>query len=292
MIKVRGKEHDISTIFDGSHGVTLMQAYARIGTVSYLNAMPLLLPLEKKTLHSKYDFIIKKAPPARLAKLIHTAEIDVALLSVVEPMKERRHRIIDGMCICSNGPTLSVQIFHKGDPSQIKTLGLDYESKTSNILAQVILHERYGIRPENVIVRDPNEKTLDDVDAFVAIGDKTFNLLLNTDMPHIDMGEAWKEITGLPVVYAVWVMAPHFKDRDIIDVLRRSTTMGLQMLDEVIPRISRTRDLPMDLLTNYFHKNVNYNLGVEEKKGIAKLFQLGADMEILPPVRKLEYYYG
>lgn len=292
MIDVRGKERNMSTIFDGSHGVASMQALARIGTVSYLNALPLLLPLEKKVLHTKYEFVITKAPPARLAKLIHTAGLDVALLSVVEPMKEKRHRIISGMCICSDGPTLSVQIFHKGDPSKIKVLGLDIESKTSNILAQIILHERYGILPETVMVRDPNEKTLDDMDAFVSIGDKTFNLLLKTDMEHIDLGEAWKEITGLPVVFAVWVMAPHFKDRDIIDVLRRSTTMGLQMLDEVIPRIARTRDLPMDMLTNYFHKNVHYNLGVEEKKGIAKFFELGAAIEILPPARKLEYYFG
>ena len=289
---MRGKEYNISTICDGSLGVALMHAVARIGTVPYLNAMPLTLPLEKKSLHSKYTFLITKAPPARLAKLIHTASLDVALLSAVEPMKEKRHRIISGMCICSNGPTLSVQIFHKGDPSKIKRLGLDMESKTSNILGQIVLHEKYGIRPETVMVRDPNEKTLDEMDAFVSIGDKTFNLLFKTDMEHIDLGEAWKEITGLPVVFAVWVMAPHFKDRDIIEVLRRSTTQGLQMLDEIIPRISRTRDLPMDMLTNYFHKNVHYKLGTEEKKGIAKLFELGNAIEILPPPRKLEYFFG
>ncbi|MBU1023318.1 menaquinone biosynthesis protein [bacterium] len=268
-----------------------MHSTIRLGTVPYLNAMPLTLPIEKKEIHSKFEYNIIKAPPSRLAHMIHIADLDVALLSVVEPMKERRLRVIDGMSINSNGPTLSVQIFHKGDPSQIKKLGLDFESKTSNILGQIILSEKYGIRPETVMVRDPDKKTLDKVDAFISIGDKTFKLL-NSDMEHFDLGETWKEITGLPVVFAVWVMPPHFRDRDIIDVLRRSSSMGLQMLDQIIPRISRTRGIPMEVLTQYFHKNVHFTLGTEEKKGVAKMFELAHKIDLLPPARKLEYFFG
>jgi len=268
-----------------------MQAIARIGTVPYLNAMPLLLPIEKKTIHSKYEFEITKAPPSRLTRLLQGATIDVAMLSVVEPMKEKRFRIISGISICSHGPTHTVQLFHKGDPGDIKLLALDAESCTSNILARIILGEKYGIAPECKTVLNPDENTLNEYDAFVSIGDKTFNLL-KKNMSHIDLGEAWTELTGLPMVYAVWVLAPHFKDRDIIEVLRQSCKLGLQMLDEIIPRISRTRDIPMEELTRYFHKNVEYSLDTEEKKGIAKLFELGHKLNLLPPPRLMEYYFG
>ena len=288
---MRGKEYHISTLPEGSLRVVNMHSTLRLGTVPYLNAMPLTLPIEKKEVHSKFEFNITKAPPSRLAHMIQVADLDVALLSIVEPMKERRLSIIDGMSIHSDGPTLSVQIFHKGDPSQIKKLGLDVESKTSNILGQIILSEKYGIRPETIQVSDPNEKTLDEVDAFISIGDKTFKLL-DSDMERFDLGEAWKEITGLPVVFAVWVMAPHFKDRDIIEILRRSQTMGLQMLDQIIPRISRTRDIPMEVLSQYFHENVHFTLGTPQKKGVAKMFELAHKLDLLPPTRKMEYLFG
>ena len=87
-------------------------------------------------------------------------------------------------------------------------------------------------------------------------------------------------------------MAPHFKDRDIIDLLRRSSKMGLQMLDEIVPRISRTRDIPMEVLTGYFHHNVYYDLGTDEKKGVARLFEFGHQLDLLPPPRRLEYFFG
>lgn len=288
---MRGKEFHISTLSEGTLRVVHMDATVRLGTVPYLNAMPLTLPIEKKEIHSKFNYNIVKAPPSRLAHMIQIADLDVAMLSIVEPMRERRYRILDGISIHSNGPTLSVQIFHKGDPSQIKKLGLDIESKTSNILGQVILSEKYGIRPETIKIKDPDKKTLDDVDAFISIGDKTFKLL-NSDMERFDLGETWKEITGLPVVFAVWVMAPHFKDRDIIDDLRRSSRLGLQMLDQIIPRIARTRDIPMEVLTQYFHKNVHFTLGTQEKKGVAKLFELANKIDIMPPPRKIEYFFG
>lgn len=268
-----------------------MRSIARIGTVPYLNAMPLTFPIEKRIIHSKFTFEITKAPPSRLATLIHIASLDIALMSVVEPMKEKRLRILSNMCICSNGPTLTVQLFYKDEISKIKTLGLDFESKTSNIVGQVILIKKYGIKPEVVTIRDPDETTLNEVDAFISIGDKTFDLV-NTDMKRTDLGEEWLDLTGLPIVWAVWVMAPHFKDRDIIDVLRQSHKMGLTMLDEIVPRIARTRDIPMDVLTRYFHDNVHFKLGTDEKKGVAKLFELAHECSLLPPARRMEYFFG
>jgi chorismate dehydratase len=268
-----------------------MSQIARIGTVSYLNALPLTLPLEKGVIHSKYEFEITKAPPARLAHLMKVGSLDVSILSVVEPLIEKRFRIISGMSICSNGPSLTVQLFYKGELSKIKVLGLNKDSKTSNILAQVILNEKYQIRPKTVVVSNPDKSTLDQVDAFVSIGDRTFDLL-KSDMQRIDLGEAWKDLTGFPIVFAVWVLAPHYKDRDIIPVLRSAREMGLQMLDEIVPRISRTRDIPMEVLTRYFHENIDYILETDEKKGIAKLFEFGSKIDQLPKPRKVEYYFG
>jgi len=288
---MRGKERNYSTLFEGAQGELLMKSVARIGTVPYLNALPLVYPIEKKVVHSKYEFEITKAPPSRLANLLKTAMLDVALISVVEPMKEKRLRIISGISICSPGACRTVQLFHKGDPSQIKTLALDKESLTSNILARVLLNEKYSIQPECQTVLNPDENTLNEFDAFVSIGDKTFNLL-KKNMSHIDLGEAWMELTSLPIVFAVWVIAPHYKDRDIIEVLRSSCRLGLQMLDEFIPRVARTRDIPMEELTSYFHKNLEYRLDTEEKKSIMKLFELGYKINLLPPPRLMEYCLG
>jgi len=288
---MRGKESHSTTLSEHAQGVFLMDAVARIGTVPYLNAMPLIYPLEKKVVHSKYIFEITKAPPSRLARLLQTAMVDVALISIVEPMKEKRLRIISGISICSHGACHTVQLFYKDDPSKIKTLALDQESLTSNILARVILNEKFNVQPESKTILNPDENTLNEFDAFVSIGDKTFNLL-RKNMSHIDLGEAWMELTGLPIVFAVWVIAPHYKDRDIIEVLRNSCRMGLQMLDEFIPRVARTRDIPMDELTRYFHQNLDYRLDVDEKKGIALLFEYGNKLGLLPPPRLMEYYFG
>ncbi|MEO7993950.1 MAG: MqnA/MqnD/SBP family protein, partial [bacterium] len=88
-------------------------AHFRLGVVPYLNAMPLWVPLEKRIIATPHSFSFEKAVPDRLARELASGGVDIALLSIVEALKNRRLKIMEGACISSRGAVETVQLFHR-----------------------------------------------------------------------------------------------------------------------------------------------------------------------------------
>ena len=93
-------------------------------------------------------------------------------------------------------------------PAEVRSLALDEGSRTSAVLAQILLHELYGIRPELrtlPIDASPNEF---ESDAVLVIGDRA---ICNDEQPFVevwDLGDRWCRWAELPFVFAMWVARP------------------------------------------------------------------------------------
>ena len=177
----------------------------RVGSVGYLNAVPLTRGLEEEVLY---------ATPSKLADLLRRDELDAGLVSVVEVLFNDRYDVLDGIAIASLGEVKSVFLAHRRPLAEAREIYCDTASLTSVELVRVLLAER-GLKPEIKPLQSYELKQMPDY--ALLIGDRALDFLLGPHEHEIwDLGAAWYELTKLPFVYAVWglrrgIENSHFK---------------------------------------------------------------------------------
>ena len=232
----------------------------RVGSVPYLNAVPLTRGLE--------DEIIL-ATPARLAEMLRHDELDAALVSTAEILLTGRYDILDDIAIASLGEVYSVLLAHRRPLAELKEVFCDPASLSGLNLLKVLLAER-GLKPEFKPLPDPRK--LAEHDAVLIIGDPAIDF---QRAPHeheiFDLGTAWYELTKLPFVYAVWALQRGIENRELRRRLHEAKDFGLDTLDHIIS--SRT-EYDLDFRKDYLGWNIHYHLGSDEKRGIAKFAEL------------------
>jgi len=232
----------------------------RVGSVQYLNAVPLTRGLESE---------VHFATPSELAELLRQDELDAALVSVVEVLLTERYDILDGIAIASLGEVQSVLLAHRRPLEEMKEVYCDRASLTSVQLLRVLLAER-GLKPEFRALPSYDFTALPDY--ALLIGDRALDLLLGPHTHEIwDLGAAWFELTRLPFVYAVWALRRGLANASLRRQLREARDFGLDTLDNIIR--SRT-DYTYDFRKDYLGWHIHYHLGQDEKRGLAEFARL------------------
>jgi chorismate dehydratase len=232
----------------------------RVGSVPYLNAIPLTRGLEEQ---------ITFVTPAKLAELLRKGELDAALVSIAEVLLNDAYEILDGIAIASLGEVKSVLVAHRKPLEEITEIHCDTASITSVNLMKVLLAER-GLKPK--LVPLANYESAAAMEAVLLIGDRALDFC-RTEPPHViwDLGEAWYELTNLPFVYAVWALRRGAHDERLRRLLREARDFGMDTLDYLIA--SRT-DYDLDFRRDYLTWNIHYHLGADERRGITRFIEL------------------
>ena len=206
----------------------------RIGSVSFLNAKPLIYGLEESP-----GIALHLEVPSKLLDGLLENRFDVALLPVIDYQRMDGLRLVTSGAIACDGPTLTVRVFSPTPIEQIKTLACDTDSHTSVALARVLLSERYKIHPEFVPL---DQVRADDRSvARLLIGDKVV-CEEPKDLPHqLDLGEAWKAHTGLPFVFACWMARAGIELGDLPFQLAAAKGEGLANVESIIERFAIPR---------------------------------------------------
>ncbi len=253
----------------------------RIGCVSYLNAKPLIHDLENDP-----GVDLQLAVPALLLEGLRSRRFDIALLPVIDYQRLRDARIVPSGGIGCDGPTLTVRIFSRTPIKKITTLACDIESHSSVALARIVLAEHYGISPKVV---DLSAET-SDAQAMLLIGDKVVSRQ-RTEMPYeLDLGAAWKELTDMPFVFAVWITRAGTDLGDLPERLSRARTRGLADLPNIIARHAVTRGWAADLAMQYLSDYLKFEIGPAQLESIRYFHDLAAKYSLIPPPRPLELY--
>jgi len=193
-------------------------------------------------------------------------EVDFALVPVVIIPQMKQYCIVTDYCIGSNGPISSVCLFSEVPLEKIERVYRDYQSRTSVMLAKILLKE-YWIKEVEFIDATSEEfqKKIVGTIAGVIIGDRALEQRLKSK--HIyDLGEAWKNYTGLPFVFAAWVSNKKLPT-DFITQFNEANELGLQHINEVIAENSYT----IFDLRKYYAEYISYEFDDQKKKGM-KLF--------------------
>lgn len=232
----------------------------RVGSVPYLNAVPLTRGIEDQ---------IVLAPPSRLAELLREGKLDAALVSVTEALFQEGYDVMDGIAVASLGEVKSVFLAHRLPLESLTRVFHDPASLTSVNLLKVLLAER-GVKVEFVPL--PNYPDAPFHDAVLLIGDPAIQFLRGGHPHQIwDLGAAWAELTQLPFVYAVWVLRRGVDTTSIRRVLRDAKTFGLETLDQIIRDRS---EHDYNFRRDYLSWHIHYHLGSDEKRGLARFAEL------------------
>ncbi len=247
----------------------------RIGSVPHLNARPLIYGIEA---------CVRFEPPFRLALSLRAGRFDAALLPVAACLETPGYRIVSNVAISSRGEVRSVILAHRVPLSKVRVAMKDPTSRTSNLLARVILKEFYGADPRWV-----RQGTRTRVEARVMIGDAALRerpRLEREGWSIVDLGALWQVKTRRPFVYAVWAVRPRRGMRDLADLFRGVRRRGLRKIHE----IAAAQDvLPFDEARDYLTRCIRYNLGSSEKRGLLCFQELCVRHGFLPRRVKLNF---
>lgn len=241
-----------------------MDKKIRVTAVSYLNTKPLLYGLFKSPVAAELD--LQLDIPSICAEKLRTGQADLGLVPVAILPELAHAYIVSDYCIGAEGAVKTVCIYAEKPLEELKTIYLDYHSRTSVELARILVREFWKVKAELVPAKPGFENKIQGDTGALLIGDRTMGL--ESKYPYIyDLGEAWMQHTGLPFVFAAWVSTRPL-DPAFIQRFNAALKLGLDYIPELIYLLPSQPDF--DLKT-YYTKYISYPL-TEGKKEALRLF--------------------
>ena len=244
----------------------------RIGCVKYLNAQPLI--------HGWPGPVVFDHPAA-LCQQLADGELEVALVSSFEFLRAPVYTIADRVSVAADGAVHSVFLAHREPLEEVEEIALDPASRTSVNLLRCLLAER-GLQPR-LMVAAPLERLGSPRHALLLIGDQAlrFRAEHGEQFNYWDLGAEWKRATGLPFVFALWLIRPEVSDAAAIaHALRTRRDANLQTLDQVIAAQTK---VSAEFCAFYFRECLHFGFGVSEKSGLLLFRTLCEKHGVLQP---------
>lgn len=233
-----------------------------MAAVSYLNTKPLLYGLRRHPVFEQIELV--EDYPARIAQWLIDGEVDLGLIPVAATLRLPEWHLVGQHCIGADGPVASVCLFSEVPVAEVRTVLLDYQSRTSVNLARVLLKEYWKKDVELVDAGGEDYRgQIRGTTAGVVIGDRALEQRLRSTF-HYDLAEAWKAHTGLPFVFAAWIarkpLPPGF-----VQAFDEANALGLQALDAVIAE----NPFPFFDLREYYTRCIDYRLDEPKRQALA-----------------------
>ena len=239
----------------------------KVGIVSYLDSRPLIHGLKLSPISSQIELI--EDNPARLSAMIKSKEIDLGLIPVATIPELEEYYLVGDYCIGADGEAVTVCLFSEVPLKEIRKVYLDYQSRTSVELLKWVMKEHWKIDPELISSTDEDYRNeIHGTTAGLVIGDRAFEQRQRSAYCY-DLGLEWKNITGLPFVFAVWVSNSPLPEEFIAD-FNNANAMGLEQIDAIVN--SEVFDL-YDL-RKYYSLHISYKLDEEKRKGMNKFLEI------------------
>jgi len=173
---------------------------------------------------------------------------------------------------------------------QIRRLALDRNSRTSVALLTILLRDRYGISPERFVCAPDLEGMLQEADAALVIGDPA--LRVDGRYRTLDLAAEWRELTGLPFVFAVWAVREGVEMDGLKDYFHRSLRLGLEEMDLLIRQASEELALSSSEVAEYLTRNLRFHLGEEELEGLEEFYRRAHHHGLVPRCEPLRFLGG
>jgi chorismate dehydratase len=266
-----------------------------LGQISFTNCLPINYSFEKwhlDKLLSNTDKNIKMSSgyPTFVNSLFFGGKLHVAPVSSIEYLKNRdKCSIIDKICISSNGKVGSVMLFSQFATEELegKKIGIPYTSASSTALLKIILKEKDLNLSKCNFINHKYEFLTDNsfpvsFDAVLCIGDPA--LIMSSflkSVPYLyDLGEEWKILTGLPMVFGTWVARSDWKNTCKSDfdrlafLLDKAVDDGLSVyFNEVVQSASLKLNLEESIIKDYLTNKIVYKFTSKHSESLDLFYE-------------------
>ncbi|MEV0646489.1 menaquinone biosynthesis protein [Phytomonospora sp. NPDC050363] len=263
----------------------------RVGHIQFLNCLPIYWGLMRSG--ALLDVELTKADPDALNDALVRGDLDIGPISLLEYLRNHENLLLlPDLAVGSDGPVLSVNIVHRAPLEELDgaTVALGSTSRTGVMLARMLLSEKYGVQP-NFVRRAPDlDAMLAEADAAVLIGDVALRAMYEAPAQGLtvtDLGAAWREWTGLPMVFAVWAVRRDFAVthpglvKGVHEAFLRSRELCLAELDEVAESAARWEPFDAATLAGYF-RALDFSLGKRQVAGLREWAARAAGLGAAP----------
>ena len=234
-----------------------------VSVVSYLNTIPFIYGLQRNHIIDRLDLTLDY--PSVCAKKLFNNKIDIGLVPIVVLKDIKDQQIISNFCIGANGYVDTVCLLSDVNISEVESVLLDYQSKTSIELLKILFKDYWGISPTLFKAKPNYEEDIKGVKAGLIIGDRVFKYKANFKFCY-DLSNIWKIHTGLPFVFACWVANKKIEE-DFISDFNKALAYGIQNIEKATAasfEIYTHCKNPIDYLKN----KISYNLDEKKKKAM------------------------
>lgn len=268
----------------------------RVGHIQFINCFPLFYGLIEKKFLLEIDLI--KGNPKDLNRMLRENLLDLAPIpSIAYARNYQDYVLMPDISVSADGDVKSIYLFSKVPIENLhgRKVALTNTSATSQALLRIILARQYGIVPEYFSSTPELRAMLMEADAALLIGDDALRARYKTkDRLHVyDLGQEWKQFTGLPMVFAVWAIRKEFAGQSqrqikmIKEVFCDSIAYSLENIRDVAEKASQWEDFPPEYLVDYF-ASLRFDFDARKQEGLLEYYRQAYNMGILDEVPPLQ----
>lgn len=234
----------------------------RVCVVNYLNTVPLVWGMLQGGQQGCFD--LSFCLPSECADRLQDGRADIGIVPAIELPRQDLVITAESAIVCQ-GAVRSILLISKVPFNRIRTVAADSSSRTSVVLTEIILRRKYGIEPIIESHAPRLGPMLEKCDAALIIGDPALRIE-PTALPYLvlDLGLEWTQMTGLPMVFAVWAGRSHYDPEPFAASLR----FGMEHIEDIVSAEYRARGISRELAREYLTHNVTFDLGPTERDGL------------------------
>ena len=262
----------------------------KLGRIPWINCYPIYAAVDRGLVSVPADLVSGTA--SELNDLLAAGELQVSVVSAVEYARNAaEYHLLPDLAISCDGPVHSVALFSRRPLAELdrRTILVTASSRTSVLLLDLLCRHRWGVRPRFATARAEatDLAALEGLphEAVLVIGDAALLLAAESRYPvRVDLGEAWKEWTGLPFVFAVWASRRDARGRSVRAVHRgllESRGWGLAHLDELALEAHRRTGVSEPACREYLG-DLDYALSYRHLAGLTDFFRRLAQEGLVP----------
>jgi chorismate dehydratase len=219
------------------------------------------------------------ALPSECADRLASGEADIGIVPVIE-MARQKLDYFRSTGIACRGAVRSILLISKVPLREIKTLATDTGSRTSVMLARIVLAEKYGVTPNLISRRAELAPMLGEADAALVIGDPALRLDPATlPFATLDLGFEWTQMTRLPMVFAVWSGRKEVMQARFEQAFLDSCRAGLAHIGEIVREQSPIRGITAQLAREYLMHHIAFELDARDHEGLNLYLKQAAVLE-------------
>jgi chorismate dehydratase len=267
----------------------------KIGHIQYANCTPIFFAHSANFDCSGYRLI--DGVPAELNAMLRRGEIDLSPSSSIEyATAHEQYCLLPELSISAIGPVKSVFLFSRVPVEELDgaTIGLTAESDTSVNLLKVLLARKYGFKNDFQRTQLPLAEALGQYPGLLLIGDKALRGAAAGGYFVYDLGELWHQFTGLPFVFALWIVRREAarEKRQQLERLGRELVEAKEIAYQSYRQIAencRERDwLGVEELVDYW-QTISYELTPAHLEGARLFFRHAFEMGLIPQLPVIRF---